>query len=140
MDRPFRKEYRLDGTPEQIWEAFLLESNIEKWLGSGSSQMSATIGHPFNWNVAGRRMDGKIIRLVRPFKKIIFEWKREQWDEGVFAEVELEMYEVNDETELEIEVKNIPKTEREEVEKDWNMIVEKLQDYFKKSHTKKKAA
>ena len=141
MDKQFRKVYIFKCEPRDIWDAFLDGKIIEEWLGSEETLMKDTIGYKFKWRVGAEWMEGKVVELVRPYKKIHFDWRREQWEEGKFAQVVLEINEMSDETRLEITITKIPKSEWDEVYEDWDgKIIPELEKYLKKLHKKKKVA
>lgn len=138
MASPFRKVYQVPGTPEQIWDAFLDEKTIEKWLVKDNSEMEDREGFKFKWEIPGQRMEGEV-KDLRLHKEIVLKWRREEWDENHFATVTIQMNEMSNGTRLEIKVTHIPETEWDEVYEYWDQIVvRKLEKYLEKINKKKR--
>ena len=131
MAQDFHKIYYIEGSPEEIWTAFLTEKEIEDWLATGESRVDGREGGEFRWHLNGENMEGKFTKLVMPYKKLHFKWKRDQWNDRKFAKVQIDINEMSDRTRMEIWVTKIPNTEWDEVYEIWNgTIIPKLEKYL----------
>ena len=70
------------------------------------------------FEMIGGNVQGSFIDLV-PFTKIVQKWRLKSWPDGYFAHVEITIKQTNEDTKLNLKVKQVPEKEIENTKMGW---------------------
>ena len=114
MKRSIKKEYTIRSTIEDVWNALVDPTVIDRW-GGGPSKMNDTAGSDFElWN---GDIYGKNLEIVKG-KKIVQEWFGGDWPKPSIVTFTLKNK--DSKVILELEQTDVPDEELEDIDQGWD--------------------
>jgi len=103
-------------TGQELYNALTQKEMIQVFTGGEVKMKEAKKGEAFE--MIGGNVQGSFIDLV-PFTKIVQKWRLKSWPDGYFAHVEITIKQTNEDTKLNLKVKQVPEKEIENTKMGW---------------------
>lgn len=116
MAAPYIKILHIEASEEQVWHTLFNERNLEHATNMDSRKgMRARKSHEFRWQVAGRVVEGKVLKIDSPNSsstELVYEWRFADqdnvWPPGHFAKTRLVLGDQGERTFVEMTITGIP--------------------------------
>ncbi|KAH3672012.1 hypothetical protein WICMUC_004519 [Wickerhamomyces mucosus] len=112
-------------TAEQLFITFLDKNRIGAWTRSQPDFQGESLIEGSSFNLFGGNISGKILELI-PNEKIRQSWRLNSWKKDHYAELEINIYQGDSETKLNVLFKGIPIGEEE-------IVQSNFEDYYVRS-------
>lgn len=116
MSASIHQEVIFKASPERIYEALMNAEEHSEFTG-GPAEISRDAGGEFSCH--GGQIAGRNIELV-PNKRIVQAWRVNQWDEGVYSVVKVELVAEGDATRLVLDHAGFPEAHGEHLDDGWH--------------------
>ena len=116
MSDTIHQEIVFKASPERVYEALMNAKEHSEFTG-GSAEISREVGGEFACHDG--QVVGRNIELV-PNQRIVQAWRINQWDEGVYSIVKVELVAQGDETRLVLDHAGFPAAHREHLDGGWH--------------------
>lgn len=124
-----KQEVHFDVSPRDVYEAYVDARKHAEFTGS-EVKFEARRGGKFS--VWGGGLSGENVKLI-PGKKIIQKWRADDWPEGHFSDLTLDLFADGDGTRLKLKQLNVPDDKFEDISSGWHQYYwEPMKEFFKK--------
>lgn len=116
MAKPIHHEVTFNGTPQQLYDAYMLEAQRAEYTES-AAKISLENGGEFSCHdgtIVGRNLE------LIPGKRIVQAWRVAGWPEGLFTTVHFELSAEGDGTKLVMDHYGVPDEFEPHIDEGWH--------------------
>lgn len=131
--RTVKQKIHLDAKPQEVYEAYTDAKKHGEFTGA-KVKFDNKAGGKFDIWDGG--LTGENVELV-PGKKIVQKWQAEDWPEGHYSTLTIELFPEKDGTKLVLTQVDVPDDKADEIDDGWHSYYWKpMREYFKKEEKK----
>jgi activator of HSP90 ATPase len=116
MSEPIHQEITFSAPPSAVYDALMNAEKHAAFTG-GPAEIDAAPGGRFSCH--GGAIVGRTVEL-EPRERIVWAWRVEQWDPGVYSIVKLELGAEGEGTRLVMDHSGVPAAAREHIDGGWH--------------------
>lgn len=125
--KTIKQEIHFDASPREVYEAYVDAKKHAEFSGA-NVKFDAKGGGKFDiWDGS---LTGENVKLI-PGKKIVQKWRANDWPEGHYSDLKIDLFADSDGTRMKLTQENVPEDKADEIDEGWHQYYwEPMKKYF----------